>query len=62
MREMFKPFYNKIVSITKELDGYVYYYHGRICKVFNGGFIIDDRKLGKIPLGFEGVSILRVEK
>jgi len=61
-QRIWQRFLNKNVSLTKLIKGRVFFYRGVVVKVLEDKLILDDRKLGEIPLSFEGLSIIAVNE
>jgi hypothetical protein len=53
---------NKNVSISRYVGNYQQFYKGKIIDILEDKIILDDRKLGKIPLCFTGLSINEVHQ
>lgn len=58
-KEYWQRFLNKYVSLVKQLkNGKDLYYNGRVVEVFEHNLILDDRKLGEIPITFQELNII----
>lgn len=58
--ETWKKFLNRHVSLLKEANSRRLFYRGVIVAVLDNKIILKDRKLGEIPLSFDGLSLIDV--
>ena len=62
-KEYYKRFLGKhIKTILKFGENKIQYYQGEVIEIFEDKLMLDDRKLGKIPIGFEGLTILDISE
>ena len=59
-KEYYNRFLNKYIKIIKTINNTQLYYQGTVKAVFEDKLILDDRKLGEIPITYEGMNILEV--
>ena len=55
-------FLNDNISLVKVINGKELFYRGVVIKIISDKIILDDRKLGEIPLGFEGLSVIAINE
>ena len=55
-------FLNKNISLVKLVDGKELFYRGVVKAVFADKIILDDRKIGDVPLVFEGLSVIEINE
>ncbi len=60
-RDYWLPFLHKFVFLNKEVGNDNYLYRGEIVAVLEDKLIINDVKIGEIPLSFKGLSITGVK-
>ena len=53
-------FLQKRISLTKLVNGKELYYKGIVVAVYSDKLILDDRKLGEIPISYEGLSVIGI--
>jgi len=56
--EYWKKFLGKYISLLKKSNSQDFYYNGTVKAVFENKLILDDRKLGEIPISFDGLTII----
>ena len=61
-QECWMRFLNKNISLVKSVNEKELFYRGIVIKIFSDKLILDDRKLGEIPLGFDGLSVIAINK
>jgi len=61
-KEYFKKLLNKYILVTKKTKSYEMFYQGTVVDVFDDKIILDDRKLGEIPITFEGLSVTAIRE
>lgn len=61
-KEYYKRFLNKFIKITKSVNKQELYYRGIVKAIFDDQLILDDVKLGEIPISYDGLTILEVRE
>lgn len=61
-RKVWERFLNKHISLLKKSGGNDRFYNGKVVRILDDKLILDDRKLGEIPLTFEGLSVIGIEE
>ena len=57
-KECWMRFLGKYISLLKKSNNQDFYYNGTVKAVFENKLILDDRKLGEIPISFDGLTII----
>jgi len=60
-KEFYQRFLNKYVKIIKLVQRKTYFYRGFVKAVFDDKLIIDDIKLGQVPISFNELTITGVK-
>ena len=59
-KTVWESYINKDVSLMKQVEDRTYFFKGIIIEVLDNKIILDDRKLGEIPLTLDGLSIIDI--
>ncbi len=59
-QNLWNEFLGREVTLTKRVNSHDFVYHGKIIGVLDDKLILDDRKLGRIPISFQRLSLVDV--
>ena len=57
-RDYWDRFLGKYVNLLKESNGKDFYFNGIVTAVLESKLILNDRKLGEIPISFQGLTMI----
>ena len=60
--EFYKTYLNKYLKVTLMINGQTMYHRGEVIHIYNDFLVIDDIKLGPVPLNYGEFKILEVGK